>query len=604
MKYRFYLVLFSILLASCTNNKVADNGIIPQPNSIVEKTGTFGFDAGTLVFADSSSEVQRTAKDFVAFMKTNYGTELKMADKRPETNAVLFVLSEAKDTKEGAYKLTVSKDLVLVEAPSGRGLFYGLQTLKQILTPVEVSGLPAISCVEIIDEPSFEWRGFMLDVSRHFTPKDSIKKIIDILAMNKLNKFHWHLVDALGWRIQIDKYPELTDRGAWRVVKEGKKPWQDFETCYKDDSREVYGGFYTKDDIREIVKYASERYVDIIPEIEMPGHSQAALQCYPEYGCKGLQNAGVYCAGDDKSFEFLEDVLTEVMELFPYEYVHVGGDEVWKGNWKKCSACQVRMKREKLKDVNELQSYFIKRMEKFVAANGKKLIGWDEILEGGLPARATVMSWRGTKGGIEAANEGHDVVMTPNGPCYFDYKQSSNKFEPDSWGRFPNNVLKVYDFNPVPEKIAEDKKHHILGAQGNLWTEKVATFKHAQYMMLPRLSALAEALWTYPENKNRDLFRKKLDVQFDRFDELGYHYAESAFNPQIDTLFDKQSESMTLKLFNEIGMYDIKYTLDGSDPDINSQLFEKPIIFKDSLTLKARCFRKGKPAGLLLEKKL
>ena len=602
MKAKAIFFGLAVLLAACSGPQVPDTGIIPQPNSEVKTGGVFKFKKNTSLSVGNDSEIKRTAVMFQDFMKHDYGYDLKIRSDEPSVNTVMFIRTNDKNEKKGAYRLTVEKEKVVIESASYAGLFYGMQSLIQMLTPKKYFKDPEIPCVKIVDEPSFEWRGFMIDMSRHFFPADSVKKMLDIMALHKMNKFHWHLTDALGWRIQIDKYPLLTEKGAWRVVKPGKKPWQEFETCYKNDSRKVYGGFYTKDEVREIVKYASERYIDIIPEIEMPGHSNAALQCYPEYSCPGLPVVGVYCAGNDATFEFIENILKEVVELFPYEYIHVGGDEVWKGNWKKCSLCQKRMKDEGLKDVNELQGYFIRRIEKFIASKGKKMIGWDEILEGGVPERATIMSWRGVKGGIEAANEGHDVVMTPTDPCYFDYKQSDSKFEPDAWGRWANTVLKVYDFYPIPAKIAENKKQHILGAQGNLWTEKVATFRHVQYMMLPRLSALAEAVWTYPENKDKSYFIKKLDIHFDRLAEMGYYYSESSFIPEYDVIYDTDRKQFSLRLFNELGLYDIRYTLDGTKPDITSEKYTGPILFKDPVDLQAKCFRRGVEVGYPLEK--
>ena len=602
MKTRVTFLILAVLFAACSGSHVPDTGIIPQPNSEVKTGGVFKFRKNTSLSVGNDKEIEKIAAKFRDFMDHDYGYELNITSDNPSVNTVVFVHTNDKNEKKGAYRLTVEKEKIVIESSSYAGLFYGMESLVQMLTPKEYFKSPEISCVKINDEPSFEWRGFMIDVSRHFFPTDSIKKLLDIMALHKMNKFHWHLTDALGWRIQIDKYPLLTEKGAWRVVKPGKKPWQEFEVCYKNDSRDVYGGFYTKDDIREIVKYASERYIDIIPEIEMPGHSNAALQCYPEYSCPDLPIAGVYCAGNDASFKFLENIITEVIELFPFEYIHVGGDEVWKGNWKKCPLCQKRMRDEHLNNVNELQSYFMKRVEKFIASKGKKVIGWDEILEGGVPPSAAIMSWRGTTGGIEAANEGHHVVMTPTNPCYFDYKQSDSKYEPDAWGRWANTVLMVYDFYPIPSKIAEDKKQYILGAQGNLWTEKVATFRHVQYMMLPRLSALAEAVWTYPENKDKSYFIKKLDIHLDRLTEMGYYYSESSFIPEYDVIYDTNRKLFSLRLFNELGLYDIRYTLDGTEPDINSEIYTGPILFDKAVELNAKCFRHGVEAGYPLEK--
>lgn len=595
------ILLPVMLLISCSTPQPPDVGVIPLPNSINEKSGVFEITSKTVVYASPFPAAQRTAKEFVCFIKESYGFELHPGKENSE-NAILFVRTEKEGVREGEYFLDVSKHKIKIKSASDAGVFYGMQTLRQLLSPVKYFYKPVVQCMEVMDYPQFAWRGLMLDVSRHFFPKDSVKKILDIMAMHKMNKFHWHLVDGIGWRIQIDKYPLLTERGAWRVVEPGVADWNQYETCdKKSDSRECYGGFYTKDDIREIVQYAAERYIEVIPEIEMPGHSQAALQCYPEFQCVGAHNSGVYCAGNDKTFRFLQDVLYEVMDLFPSKYIHIGGDEVNKSTWLKCSLCRKRMKNLKIKTGEELQSYFITRIEKFIHDNGKKLIGWDEILEGGLPSRATVMSWRGTKGGIEAANTGHDVIMTPGNPCYFDHLQGMNVNEPEAWGGY-NPLLKVYDFYPIPSVIDADRKHHILGAQANLWTEKVATLHHAEYMILPRLAALAEVDWTLPENKNRNDFINRIDVMLDRYKELGYNYAESAFTPSAQVTYDKNKQTFVLTLSNEIGLYDIRYTLDGTEPTIESPLYNKPVVFNQPIDLCAKCFRKGKPTGFPLKK--
>ncbi len=595
MRQFLSFLIFTILLASCSTPKPPDVGIIPQPNLLKKKDGVFEIRSSTKVYASQNPATQKVAKEFVRFIRENYGLELKSVDKMGN-NTIHFVRTLKDGVREGEYFLDISKKKIRIRSASDAGVFYGMQTLKQLLTPRSYFDKPVLSCVEIEDYPAFEWRGLMLDVSRHFFPKDSIKKILDILALHKMNRFHWHLTDGIGWRIQIDKYPLLTERGAWRVPVPEDAPWQQYETCRKGDPRGYYGGFYTKDDVREIVKYAAERYIDIIPEIEMPGHSEAALQCYPELQCIGAHNSGVYCAGNDKTFEFLQNVLVEVFDLFPFKYVHIGGDEVNKKYWLHCPRCRKRMKEEGLKTGEELQSYFIKRIEKFVHANGKMLIGWDEILEGGLPARASVMSWRGMKGGIEAAGTGHFVVMTPGSPCYFDHSQGLSVYEPDAWGGY-NPLMKVYDFYPVPKELDIEGRRHILGAQGNLWTEKVATLKHAEYMILPRLSALSEVDWTAPENKNRERFIKKMDIHFDRLKELGYNYAESSFTPVDKVVYDKNRKAFVLTLSNELGLYDIRYTLDGTKPTLNSKLYTEPIVFTNPVNLYAVCFRKGVQAG-------
>jgi hexosaminidase len=418
-----------------------------------------------------------------------------------------------------------------------------VQSLLQLLPPEALADKPAkgkdwnIPCVQIEDQPRFAWRGFMLDVSRHFFTKEEVKQFLDLMALYKLNTFHWHLVDSDGWRIEIKKYPRLTEIGAWRSDI-GYKLDPKSSTAYGADGR--YGGFYTQADIREVVAYAQARHVTIVPEIEMPGHSRAALSAYPEFSCTGgpystdpdkSSGLGVYCAGKDESFEFLQNVLTEVFDLFPGKYIHIGGDEVNKDSWKKCDRCQARMKAEGLKNEEELQSYFIRRMEKFINAHGRTLIGWSEIRQGGLAESAVVMDWIG--GGLESAGDGHDVVMSPEQFCYLDHWQSTNHAaEPRAFGKSgPKWNLpwpKVYAYEPVPAGLDPRLQSHILGAQGNLWTELVASMSHAEYMAFPRLCALSEVTWSPQASRDEADFRRRLDPQLRRFDCLGVNYHKVA----------------------------------------------------------------------------
>lgn len=600
MKFSKHLLFFVLLLTiSCQSETVEKTGIIPQPNAITYQEGTFTITQKTIIVVENSKEGLLIANKLNDFLKENFNLSLEIST-ATQTNAIQLLVTGEATEKEG-YQLAVTKTGIVINGSTYQGLFYGLQSLKQLLTPKEIVTKPVLNFVNIKDAPAFGWRGMMLDVSRHFLAKDSVKKVIDILAMHKMNKFHWHLVDGIGWRIQIDKYPELTKKGAWRKVKKNKKPWEDFEVTYQDGEGEVYGGYYTKSDIKEIVAYAAERYIDVIPEIEMPGHSEAVLQCYPTLSCDGNGTSGVYCAGNDDAFDFLQNIISEVVPLFPYEYLHIGGDEVGKESWLSCEKCTKRMQAENLKNGEELQSYFIKRMEKFVHAKNKKLIGWDEILEGGLPERATVMSWRGVEGGIEAANAGHDVVMSPGSPLYFDHNQGKSEFEPPSWGGY-NNLLKVYNFNPIPNDIAADKKHHILGGQANLWVEQIKSLSHIQYMMLPRLSALSEALWTNSNQKNEQKFIEKIDIHFDRLAALDYKFAESALSPDYEVTFNKKSKEFVLALKNELGINNIRYTLDGTTPNMNSTLYEKSIRYTAPIDLYAQTFREGKPIGFPLKK--
>jgi hexosaminidase len=600
----FGLLILNLLafLSSCTSHKHVDISIIPQPESIETSPGSFSFNENTLIILDASDDAQRIGQELGEFMEKQFAIKLKSGQENRLSNTIQLVNSNSNE-KEGSYNLRITKKRIVIEASTYQGIFYGIQTLKQMLSPQIKIKKPVLQCAVITDEPRFKWRGMMLDVSRHFFPKDSVKKIIDVLAMHKMNKFHWHLVDGIGWRIEIKKFPELTNRGAWRKVKEGKKPWEDYESTYQNPVENIYGGYYSQDDIREVVAYAAQNYIDVIPEIEMPGHSTAALQCFPELVCKGGNDTSVYCAGNDKSFEFLQDIISEVTQLFPYEYIHVGGDEVGKDNWMECSLCQKRMKAEGLQNADELQSYFVEQMEAFIHAKNKKLIGWDEILEGGLPARASLMSWRGMQGGIEAANKGHDVVMSPGSPCYFDHNQGRSEFEPPSWGGY-NNLLKVYDFDPIPEDIRPDKVMHILGGQANLWTEQIPTLVHAQYMLLPRLCALSEALWTKQSQKNQEWFIQKIDVHFDRLSELKYNYAYSSLSPDYKTEYDNNSKSFFLSLSNELGLHEIRYTLDGSTPTMRSPLYKEKIQYATPIVLNAQCFRNGVAIGYPIVKHL
>ncbi len=600
MRFLNLLIFFTlIIVVSCKSEPIQKIGVIPQPNAINYQKGTFLITEKTKIVVANSKEGELIALTLNNFLAKNFNLNLKTSTE-PQTNAIQLVISQKQTGKE-AYQLEVTKTGVLIGGNSYHGVFYGLQTLKQLLTPKTILKKPALNFMKIKDAPAFGWRGMMLDVSRHFLAKDSVKKVIDILAMHKMNKFHWHLVDGIGWRIQIDKYPELTKKGAWRKVKVDKKPWETFEATYKNSEGEVYGGYYTKDDIKEIVAYAADRYIDVIPEIEMPGHSEAALQCYPELSCDGFGSSGVYCAGNDESFEFLQNIISEVIPLFPYKYLHIGGDEVGKQSWLSCEKCKKRMQDENLENGEELQSYFVKRMEKFIHAKGKKLLGWDEILEGGLPERATVMSWRGFEGGIEAANAGHDVVMSPGSPLYFDHNQGKSEFEPPSWGGY-NNLLKVYNFNPVPADIAVDKRHHILGGQANLWTEQIKSLSHIQYMMLPRLSALSEALWTNPDRKNEQEFIKKIAIHFDRLTALNYTFAESSMSPNYEVSYDKITKEFVLQLQNELGINDFRYTLDGTTPTLNSAVYAEPIRYTAPIDVYAQAFRNEEVFGFPLKK--
>lgn len=506
------------------------------------------------------------------------------------------------------YLLDVSPEGAQIRAAEPAGLFYGVQTLRQLL-PVAVeqpagalgSSSLAVPCATIEDRPRFSWRGGMLDCSRHFFPKEFVKRWIDILAMHKLNTFHWHLTDDQGWRIEVKRYPRLTEIGAWRVDREDKH-WNAREP-QQPGEKATYGGFYTQDDIREIVAYAATRYVTIVPEIEMPGHAKAALAAYPQFSCTGgpftVAPGGywpitdVFCPGNDGAFEFLENVLTEIVDLFPGPFVHVGGDEVNKTEWQRCPKCQARMKAEGLKDENELQSYFVRRMERVLNAKDRRLLGWDEILEGGLPPQATVMSWRGTEGGIAAARAGHDVVMSPTSHCYIDYYQGDPAHEPLAiGGSVP--LRKVYSFEPVPDVLTEAEASHVLGGQANLWTEYVANGKHAEYMALPRLAALAEAVWSPRSARNWDDFSSRVRGLIARYQAADLNAARSAYLVAITSGSRPGGSGAAVALGTEIPGLEIRYTTDGTGPGPRSKLYKKPILLKKTTNLRAAAFEGGR----------
>lgn len=502
--------------------------IIPQPAKLQIKAGQFTLDEGCLLQTEGKhQDLARIAGFFNDFLQKNYGFQLKNSGKG---KVVVLKLAKLPALGNEGYQLSVDANKITVAAHAPAGIFYGIQTLKQLL-PADASSAPlTIPAVEIEDQPRFSWRGNMLDVGRHFFPISFLKEYIDILASYKLNIFHWHLTEDQGWRIEIKKYPKLTEISHWRdetVVGHAGRS--------KEFDGRGYGGFYTQEQIRDLVKYAAERYITIVPEIEMPGHSSAALAAYPNLGCTGgpykVQpiwgvHSDVYCAGKEETFDFLQNVLDEVLELFPSEFIHIGGDECPKEAWKKCPSCQKRIKEQGLQDEHELQSYFITRIDKYLTQKKRRLIGWDEILEGGLAPGATVMSWRGTEGGIKAAKERHDVVMTPTSHLYFDYYQSADtKNEPLAIGGLLP-LEKVYSYEPVPEVLTAEESKHILGAQANLWTEYIPSTKQAEYMLLPRISALAELVWTPKEKKDFADFEKRVIVDYQRLQKQGIHYRD------------------------------------------------------------------------------
>jgi hexosaminidase len=531
---------FTVTVFAAGANTLA---VIPLPQKIEMQDGAFKLTAATRVYVDFGSRA--TGKCLTDGLRPATGYPLKATTKYFGSAAIpggILLTTKNADTNLGpeGYELAVATDSVVIRAPSQAGLFYGVQTLFQLLPPEIFSTNLVndvawqIACVQIKDWPRFKWRGFMLDVSRHFFTKPEVETLLDAMAMQKMNVFHWHLTDDHGWRIEIKKYPKLTEVGAWRAGV-GFGFDSNSTAAYGSDGR--YGGFYTQEDIRDVVKYAAARHITIVPEIEMPGHSTAALAAYPQYSCTGgpfepAMTAGVfngiYDPAKEETFQFLADVIAEVAPLFPGKYFHIGGDEVPKATWQKSADCHALMKREGLKNEEELQSWFVRRIEKIVNANGHSMIGWSEILQGGLAQNAAVMDWIG--GAKEAAGAGHDVVMTPTGYCYFDFYQSSNHVaEPKAaaWGG-PLTLSRMYAFDPMPTNVPPELQTYILGAQGNLWTEQIPNFKHAEYMTFPRACALAEVTWSAKDAHNWDDFLRRLQIQMQRFDELNINYRHAA----------------------------------------------------------------------------
>ncbi len=588
--------------------------IIPLPQEMTLGEGHFELNKQTKWVIDPEvSDMRVLTKLFNETIQQARGFELAVdTDKNASNRIVLSVDSASKMNPEG-YELKVSKEQISIHASHAAGLFYGWQTLRQLL-PVEFeqssqmdSTSWVIPCVEIKDEPRFSYRGMHLDVARHFFSVDEVKRYLDAMAMHKFNTFHWHLTEDQGWRIEIKQYPKLTEIGAFRketLIGHANDAPEKF-----DGKR--YGGYYTQEDIKEVVAYAKERFIEVIPEIEMPGHSQAALAAYPELACTegpfevatkwGIFEE-VYCP-TETTFTFLENVLTEVIELFPSTYIHIGGDECPKIRWKKSAFCQQLMKEQGLKNEQELQSYFIKRIEAFLNKNQKQLIGWDEILEGGLSPNATVMSWRGTKGGIEAAEQGHDVIMTPTSHCYFDYYQSDGKEEPLAIGGY-TPLKKVYHFEPIPKELDKEAHKHILGAQCNLWTEYIPTIDHLFYMAYPRASALSEVLWSDPAQRDYNSFLSRLNTHLIRLQNNEINTANHIYEIKLSTNQAPNNKGVQVALHTESDAPALHMTLDGTDPNMMSNTYTYPFTVYENATLKMAPFIESKQVGDIQEVKM
>jgi hexosaminidase len=546
------VLLLLITLTNCQPSQdLPSPDIIPKPVSMTVSEGAFHLDRQTKIYADTANaEIRAVAMQLKRKLDSATGYDIAITTKQPAGNLIMLQVDSdtANYVNPEAYRLTSDEDHVIIKAPSTAGVFYGMQSLLQLFPPqiyrTDYTLVPQniewnVPAVEIRDYPRFEYRGMHLDVARHFFPVEFVKRYIDLLAMHKMNRFHWHLTEDQGWRIEIEQYPKLTEVGAWR----DSTLVGHYGTGIYDDER--YGGFYTQEEIREVVDYAQKRHVTIIPEIEMPGHASAALAAYPELGCVEDKNyqvkttwgvfEDIYCPSE-QTFTFLENVLTEVMRLFPSKYIHIGGDEAPKKQWKESKRAQQVIEREGLNNEKELQSYFITRIEAFLNENGRQIIGWDEILEGGLAPNATVMSWRGTTGGIEAAKENHNVIMTPTSHMYFDYYQANSQTEPLAIGGF-SPVKEVYNFDPIPEELSNKESEFVMGAQGNVWTEYMHSDDKVEYMAYPRASALSEVTWSPKSKQNWTDFWRRLQTHFDRLEVLGVNAAQH-YNGKIPVFPD------------------------------------------------------------------
>lgn len=575
--------------------------IIPQPVDVKmpKVTGQFVITKNTPIVLEGSG-LENSANFLNDYLQQVYGFTLPVTSKATP-GGIHLNYEKMEYTYPGAYVLRSGKNQVYIAGDNEAGTFYGVQTLLQLL-PVQKSAALKIPYIDIKDHPRFQYRGLMLDVSRHFFPISFVKKYIDYLAMHKMNYFHWHLTDDQGWRIEIKKYPKLTEVGGYRngtII--GRYPGT-------GNDHQRYGGFYTQEEAKEIVAYAAKRYITVIPEIEMPGHASAALTAYPHLGCTGgpyevQQTWGVFndvfCAGNDTVFNFMQDVLEEVIPLFPAKYVHVGADECPKDSWKKCPKCQKRIKDLKLKDEHELQSYFIQRMEKYINSKGKTLVGWDEILEGGLAPNAVVMSWRGEAGGIEAAKQKHQVIMTPTTYVYFDYSQTKSEDSVTIGGFIP--LQKVYGYEPIPKELTAEEGKYILGAQANLWTEYIHYPSKVEYMIFPRATALSEVLWSPKEKRNWNSFEKRLQTQFKRYDLWGSSYSRAYFDLKASIApSPKHDGSIVYSLQTNAADGKINYTL--SQENTNLLPYSKPFTFTKDTEIGATVVNNGKADSWVRQK--
>ncbi|GHB86912.1 glycoside hydrolase family 20 protein [Persicitalea jodogahamensis] len=595
----FLFVLTS--LSAFTTQAQTVHSLIPQPTTLKEVPGTFSLTPELRI--SSSPAFTGAAK---LWSEQSFGKALTVSPLSGNQSGLAQVIFEQKkatnpaDSDAESYQLRIEANRIHLTAATVAGAQRGVQTLLQLadLQP-DPRQLPGLN---LTDAPRFGYRGMHLDVSRHFFDLDFVKRYIDLMALYKFNTFHWHLTDGAGWRLEIEKYPALTQRAAWRTHRTWKEWWASPRRYSREGDPNAYGGYYTQDEARELVAYAARRGITVIPEIEMPGHSEEVLAVYPHLSCSGEPYANSeFCLGNDSTFTFLEDVLTEVLDIFPSKYIHIGGDEASTKAWKKCPKCQRRIKEHNLADEHALQSYAVRRMDQFLEKKGRKMIGWDEILHGDTPEAplaegATVMSWRGESGGIAAAQKGHDVIMTPGGYVYFDSYQANPTTQPEAIGGFLP-LKKVYGYEPIPKELTPTQAKHVLGAQANIWTEYVPTMEHLEYMVFPRLLALSEVVWSDSSARDWPGFQRRLQDHYLLLQRRNVNYYRPGVDLEILANFQPNEWAARVEFRSEQYQPEIRYTLDGSEPTARSSRYAGPFSVKESASIKAALYRDGAAIG-------
>ncbi|GAB3655143.1 family 20 glycosylhydrolase [Echinicola sediminis] len=577
------LVMLLALMPSMV--KAQNTDLIPKPVHLQQKEGTLSLKTINRIIVPSVEWMDhaRLLQAGLAISREIFSAD---SEKMGKGNSIVIQTSSDLSTvSDSHYTISIAADGIILTGANQQALLLGINRLVQL--QLLQDNRDALPLVEISDYPRFGYRGLHLDVSRHFFPIPFLEKMLDMMALYQMNVFHWHLTDGPGWRLEIKSFPKLTGQAAFRTHRVWEDWWDSSRQYLEEGDPLAYGGYYTQEEAKRLVDYAAKRGISIIPEIEMPGHSEEVLAVYPELSCSGEPHSqSEFCLGNEATFDFLEKVLLEVMDIFPSEYIHIGGDEANKSAWKKCPKCQGRIAEENLRDEDELQSYGIRRMEKFLSSHGRKLLGWDEIIEGGLAPGATVMSWRGESGGIKAAEAGHEVVMTPGGYCYFDSYQTDPATQPKAIGGYLP-IEKVYSYDPVPAELANEKAHLIKGVQANVWTEYIPSQEHVEYMIFPRLLALSEVAWTSPENKGWEDFFSRLQSHYRLLQRKGINYyrpiAELKIKAQVDTV----KEASLVSISSERYGAEIRYTLDGSDPSHDSKKYEGPFYEKGTSEVRA-----------------